>query len=555
PERGARLIPRRHEPEDDGRRQGHEDGASQPRGEREADHLRNQRGHGRKVSGRIDGDPRTGRDTSIRLSFPIPNRRFLFLLAPIVALAAAVRLFRLDAFSYGLDEILQGYWIQGSWAFFWKSLRFDAVHPPLDYLLARGVETLGPADWARKLPDVLWGCLTVAALAWLVSRRAGARAGLLAAFLLALAPFHVRYSQEFRPYSLGLLLVCVSLLCLDRYLEAPRAGRLLLLYASCLATAYSLYLSAVVLGVASLGMLAEDALGEEPLRRRSARRFLLESPIFAAALFAGYLPWWPVVREAAHRPPVAAAAPLTLDRTGSVLSFFLFAPEGGRPLGIAGLFYLAIVALGAAACLRRHRSRFLVAWAVGGFAAIEILGQLHPHYDFARRYLPAGLVLPAVAAVGIAWIAGHRRLRWIAAAGVFAVLALDARSLGEYFTNGRADWRFLARAIAKCPASEPVFTENQYAQLCTAFYAVGPLWLSDGGNAGRQIPNLDGEIVRLTWSWTPGTTAWLVLAGEPVHPELRAWAASFPSEKFPASEGAILVRLDSALRDRALAGR
>ena len=41
-----------------------------------------------------------------------------------------MRLYRLDYFSYGLDEILQGFWIQGDWDFFWKSLKFDAVHPP-----------------------------------------------------------------------------------------------------------------------------------------------------------------------------------------------------------------------------------------------------------------------------------------------------------------------------------------------------------------------------------------------------------------------------------------
>src|SRR5206468_5787020 len=102
----------------------------------------------------------------------------------------------------GLDEILQGYMIQGDWKSFWGSLRFDAVHPPLDYLIARGVEVFVPANWARKLPAVFWGVGTVAFLGALVTRRVGQAAGLLTALLLALAPFHVHYSQEFRPYSL-----------------------------------------------------------------------------------------------------------------------------------------------------------------------------------------------------------------------------------------------------------------------------------------------------------------------------------------------------------------
>jgi hypothetical protein len=63
-----------------------------------------------------------------------------------------VRLYRLDYFSYGLDEILQGYFTQGDWKSFRASLEVDAVHPPLDCLIARGVEIFSPADWVRKLP-------------------------------------------------------------------------------------------------------------------------------------------------------------------------------------------------------------------------------------------------------------------------------------------------------------------------------------------------------------------------------------------------------------------
>jgi len=120
------------------------------------------------------------------------SRRAVVFGGLILAAAAAVRLFRLDHFSYGLDEILQGFYIRGSWDFFWKSLRFDAVHPPLDYLVSRSVEHLDPTGWQRKLPAVAWGVGTVAALGILVARRAGWTVGLVTAVLLAFAPFHVR---------------------------------------------------------------------------------------------------------------------------------------------------------------------------------------------------------------------------------------------------------------------------------------------------------------------------------------------------------------------------
>jgi len=443
--------------------------------------------------------------------------------------------------------------VGGSWSEFWKSLRFDAVHPPLDYLAVRFVERWKPADWQRKIPDVVWGVAAIASLALLLRRRAGTAAGLLAASLLALAPFHVRYSQELRPYALGLLLLPLSLLCLDLFLDRPTAPRLAALYFASLACAYALYFSALVLAVGAAGMLVEDAFGREPERRRAARRFLLWSPAFAAALWIGYLPWWPVVVEAARRPPVAAAVPLTASRFARTFAFFAFAPGDGSPPGAAGLLFLALVAVGLLLSLRQAKLRFLAAWCVGGFLAIEIVGQLHPHYDFDRRFLPAGLAIPALAALALAPLFSSRR-RAVAGVALFsAVLLCDARGLAAYFREGRADWRILARWVNDhALPGEKIFSENQYTQLCLGFY-LSPH--DRGGVAPREIPvlNLDGEIVRLTWSWVPGSRAWLVFAGEPRFEKLRRWAEIFPADSVPPAEGAVVRRLEPARRDAAFA--
>jgi 4-amino-4-deoxy-L-arabinose transferase-like glycosyltransferase len=481
------------------------------------------------------------------------TRRFGWALGGIVLAAAALRVFRLDHFSYGLDEILQGYMIQGDWKSFWGSLKFDAVHPPLDYLIARGVEAFGPPDWARKLPAVFWGVGTVAVLGVLMSRRAGKAAGLFTALLLAFAPFHIRYSQEFRPYSLGLFLLCAALLCLDRFVEKPSAFRLAALYLACLATAYALYLAALVLALAAAAMLVEDSFSEDPVCRRAARRFLAASPLFGLALFLAYLPWWPVVLEAARRPAMAPRPHLTAERFGRILSFFAFTAGNGRPPDIADAAFLLVVALGVGSAIRIPRLRFLCAWAAVGFAATELLGQLHPHYDTPNHYLPAGIA--AVPLAGVFVSSARRRLRstLLAAAVLTTVVLLDSSALRAYFREGRADWRPLARFLRSRSNSERVFTENQYSQLCVAFYLDGPLWLRSAGRSGRDVWNLEGEIVRLTWSWPPGKTAWLVLAGEPRHAPLRQWAAAFPSRSFPSAEGALLHRLDPDLRENAFA--
>jgi hypothetical protein len=487
------------------------------------------------------------------------TRRFRWLLGGIVIAAAAIRIFRLNHFSYGLDEILQAYWMRYPWNDLWRELRMDAVHPPLDYAVDRLFESLHPSEAWTKLPAVLWGVGTVAALGMLIARRIGAAAGLVAACLLALAPFHVRYSQEFRPYSVGVFFVVASLLALDRFLERPSWIRLAALFLACLATVYGLYVAAVVLALAGAAMIVEDCFAEDRLRRRNARRFLVASPAFLLALWLAYLPWWPVLMDAMHRPPPVRAEPLTPHRIDKTLSFFAFASLEGDPLGWKGALYWALAVTGLIASARRPRARFLAVWAIAAFAALEVLGQLHPHWYATRRFLPAGVIVPALAALPLASLLRRPVTRIPAAVLLTGVLILEARGLERYFREGRCDWRTLANFVRTHAApTERVFTENQYSQLCLAFYLSGPTWLYQVGHGQRpawDLPNLEGEIVRLNWSWKPGTRAWLVLAGEPRHPELRGWAQQFPAFAFPRAEGAILHRLDPELRAAWLAPR
>ena len=194
-------------------------------------------------------------------------------------------------------------------------------------------------------------------------------------------------------------------------------------------------------------------------------------------------------------------------------------------------------------------------WSIAGLVAIEMLGRLHPHWYVSRRYLPAGLTFPALAALPIAALASKPRLRVAPALVLAVVLVFDLRSLAVYFRDGRADWRTLADSLRReSPPRERVFTENPYTQLCTAYYLVGPKWLFEEGKRGREVLNLDGEVERLTWSWRPGERAWLVAGGPGMpYPDLRRFTERFPTLHFPKAEGSKLSRLDPGLRDAAFA--
>ncbi|MGE5278945.1 MAG: hypothetical protein ACM3SU_18280 [Acidobacteriota bacterium] len=403
----------------------------------------------------IDGDA----DLS---ALPHGVRKSLLPWILLTGIALAIRLYRLDHFSYWLDEVLQTFTVRSSWRELWRSLRWQGLHAPLDYVLLKVIEGFHPSDALRRIPAVLWGTGCVLAFGSLLTRRGGRAIGLVSAALLALSPYHVRYSQEVRPYSLGLFLLTASLLALDAFLERPNGLRLGLFYVACLATIYSLYLAGLVLFIAAGSLIVFDGFDPEQARRASARRFLLWSPAFIAAVAVGYLPWWSVLLRAIRSPANSAPPDFGMVRLVRWFSYFGFSGWDQTSLGAAGLLFLILSLTGAVIASRRPRLRFLVPWAVLGLTTIEVLEHRHPEFDSIFHWLPAGLGLTALAGVGLASLF-RTRVPWPAGTLVFAaVILVDVRSLATYFRAGRPDWRPVAQFLSSTPGGERIFAENPY---------------------------------------------------------------------------------------------
>ena len=470
----------------------------------------------------------------------------------IAAAAAALRLIRLNHFSYWLDEILETFVIRYDWAGLWRTLSvsWSGLNAPLDFVALKLLESLHPSDAIRRLPAVAWGVGCVVMLGFLVVRRAGRFAGWSAAGLLALAPYHVRYSQEVRHYSLGLFLLAASLFLLEASLESPAPYRILLLFAACTATIYTLYVAGLLLAMVAAAMVLEDAFDADARRRATARRFLLWSPVFAVAVAIAYGPWWPAFVRALRSAPLSSPPGFRAERAARLISYFGFAASDWTPLGIAGTFFLTLALIGAIHACRTHRLRFLLVWAVGGLAVIEILEQRKPTYDSIFHWLPAGLGLTAVAGVAVGKLIASRHFRALGIAVVALAIAFDARSLATYFREGRPDWRPLAAFLRGTPAAETIFTANQYTQICLAYYVVGPDWLCCRREGQRAIVSVDGDAARLEPVWDRRRDAWLAVPGGPAFGRLLVWSAAYPSTRFPTAEGegGVLLRRLTAER-------
>lgn len=140
----------------------------------------------------------------------------------VIAVGVVLRTFRLSAESLWFDEGLSYHHVTtlGVRELF-VVLPFQYPNPPLYFVLLQGWTALaGTSEAALRAPSVVFGVVAIA-LVYRVGRRLySQRVGLLAAALLAVAPFQIRYAQEARMYALLIAAVLASYLFVIRYWEA-----------------------------------------------------------------------------------------------------------------------------------------------------------------------------------------------------------------------------------------------------------------------------------------------------------------------------------------------
>ncbi len=217
----------------------------------------------------------------------------------IVLLGASLRFIGLGHQSYWYDEISTVDAIVGTPAHVFSSLKLTEATPPLYYLLGWGWRhVFGVHEFGLRSLSALAGTATIP-LAWAAARELGrARAGLVAAALVATNPMLIWYSQEARAYALMAFLAAGSLwLCLRARRELTGAHM-------------AAWVACAVL------LLLTHYFG-----------------VFVVAAEAGLLVW-----VGRHRLALVTAALLPIALTG-VLELILFAGDqkSGRPTWIASV--------------------------------------------------------------------------------------------------------------------------------------------------------------------------------------------------------------------------
>jgi mannosyltransferase len=427
--------------------------------------------------------------------------RKLFLPLSLVALGGFLRVYQIGSQGLWLDEtfsIWMGWQPVGemlSWL-----VRIDQ-HPPLHYLLLHFWMAVLDGDDAATVRalSALLGTLTIPVVYLLGRRLADDKVGLLATLILAVSPFHVRFAQETRMYTLLTLNASLALYALARLLTDPRSANVPLgqqfmdfwqarraprrrLPLRAVETdlawlGYVLFTTATLLShntgvffpaatnLLVLGLLLMKASGFKPGKPESSNpkpetQILHNWLLAQLGVFLLWSPWLPafITQGAGIYREFWLPAPdweTVIGTVGAFLSDFLPLPPAGA-CAVWGL-YAGVALLGLVHFRRRPvRIALLLVTFLTPFVGEWLVSLRRPiFYD--RTLIWASLPLYLLLAAGV------RQLRYwpCALAVVLTVLTVNALSLREYYAHfEKEQWDDAAAFVAERVKSDDLILFN-----------------------------------------------------------------------------------------------
>jgi mannosyltransferase len=375
----------------------------------------------------------------------VPPARVRGALIVVLLLAFGLRLYHLGYQSLWYDEAVSIHLAAKDLTALTLHTAGD-IHPPLYYyLLHFWVLVAGSSEFSAAFFSLVFGLLLVALVYRLAREACGSGIALLAAFLVAVSPFNLWYSQEVRMYTLGAFLGLVTLYCLMRLAALPRGGdrstpggeeggtnrarwRFWIGYVLAGAAGlYTLYYFAFLLLFENLFVLAWWLAGRRSAKTEPLR---LTSWIAAQALIVVlYLPWLPTAARQALNPPVppwrgfTGLAGVITESWAALCLGQSVEPESLLIWPVLS-FMFAIYLLGVAGYARRSRdwstSLLLCGYTFVPVFAIYLLSLRTPlfHVRYVFTYSPPFYILLAM---GSSWLGRRWRAALPLAVGIITV--------------------------------------------------------------------------------------------------------------------------------------
>ena len=373
---------------------------------------------------------------------------YAILLALVTVLAAIMRLHSLTAKSFWLDEGFSIGFARLSWPQFlhtiWsgRTVWFGEIYMLLYFFLLRLWMTFGNSEGFVRGLSVLFSVATIPIIYFLGARLFGRRAGLLAAALLAVNAYHIRYAQEARGYAMLVFFAVLATWLFARNLQEPSSAHWGMYAVVCALTTYSHFFGALLVPAHAISLLSWER-DKIPWRKFLGSLLAYGAMIIPIMIFLSGL--------GRSGEPISWIPPLQPD---SLLVLGVdFTGVYGSTLLALDVLAIGIAALGAARTrMSTEHTNYawgytlLFAWLVTPVVITLTVSLVKP--IFLPRYLslciPALLLLVAV---------GIGRLRpAVLAWGLFIAISAcsvlgDLRYYQSDFEMQRQDWRALTSYV------------------------------------------------------------------------------------------------------------
>ena len=313
------------------------------------------------------------------------------------------------------------------------------------YLVLRGWIRLGTGEWTVRSLSVICSVATLPIFHRLATRLFGARSAVLALLLLALNPYHIRFAQEARGYSLMLLFVTASTLFLVRGVESesPRRASVWVSYVVTSALAAYAHFYATLAIASQWASLAIARPRDVPWRRVAMSVIAIGVLLLPIALFV----------LLGHADPATWIPSPTWKRVEYLVYSLLGGDNTHDARMIAWPVYAVVLIAAAASAVGTWRThgREYVAWhytLVVSCAALPILLVLAVSIVkpiFVDKYLVECLpFVVLLVAVGVERV----RPRALSLGALLVLLAISAHALTAYYrSSDKDDWRAATRYI------------------------------------------------------------------------------------------------------------
>jgi mannosyltransferase len=405
---------------------------------------------------------------------------YAILLAFVTLLAAFLRMHALTAKSFWLDEGLSVEVARMPWPRLLHALWFGDANMSLYLLLLRHWLTFGHSEGFIRSLSVLFSVATVPPIFFLGGRLFGCRAGLLAALLLAVNAYHIRYAQEARGYAMVVFFAVLATWLLARNLQNPSSAHWGIYAALCALTTYSHFFGALLVPAHAISLLSWRG-DEIPWRKFVGSLLAYGAMIFPIAIY--------VVLQAGTAP-ISWVPPLQPD---SLLILGVdFSGVYGRTLLTLEVLAIGIAALGAAQGRRsaEHASdawgyTLLFSWLVAPVVTVVTVSLLKP--IFVPRYL--SFCLPALlllVSVGITRVR-PAVLSW----GLFIAISIcsilgDIRYYQYDFEMRRQDWRAVTSYVFEhAQPGDSIFFYHSGGEAPFAYYS----WMQNSASLRPRTLN------------------------------------------------------------------